>query len=131
MKTRPLPKQSRGQSMVEYLVILMALVPVFLPWKGGPLDQLRQAVVDKHRGYTYAASLSEIPETDRLDELADYYDALGKYPELAAQLRSGGQKIGNLSQQIESVNDRLQSFDPGDIASPLPHFEFKPSPPLF
>ncbi len=118
----PGSRRQAGQSMVEYLVILLALVPILLPWEGGPLDQLRQAVVDKHRGYTYALSLSEIPETDRLEDLADYYDALGKYPELASELRNGGNKIGSLENQIEQVSQSLQGFRPGDIEKPLRDF---------
>ena len=57
----------KGQSMVEYAVILGALTfAMFAPITGsdGNIESVEDGVLDRQRGYTYALSLSAIPETD-------------------------------------------------------------------
>jgi hypothetical protein len=111
----------RGQSMVEYTVILMALTLALLaPWgsrPGSPVgvtenDQgsLLKAVADKHRGHGYAVSLSEIPETDQLADLADYYERLDKYPELTPQLKTGAAMMNKFSNQLTSLSSMISKF---------------------
>lgn len=121
MSDRPALRQG-GQAMVEYTVILLALTAALLApslWRssGGDetgvigLDQSQRgsvlrAVANKHRGYGYALSLSEIPEMDGskqpgqaedpLTELANFYDSLGKYPELSRQLGEAGRLRGEI-----------------------------------
>lgn len=127
-----------GQAMVEYTVILLALTAALLApslWRssGGDetgvigLDQSQRgsvlrAVANKHRGYGYALSLSEIPEMDGpkqpgqaqepLMELADYYDSLGKYPKLSPQLRAAGGQIGTLTSQVNGLTSQLTRYVP-------------------
>jgi len=115
----PISKQ-RGQSMVEYVVILMALSAALLTvdytsrtgvdmpegyigTSEADEGSLIQAIHMKHRGHNYALSLAEIPETDDWVALADYYDSLNKYPELSAQIRSGGDKLGQLTSGINNI----------------------------
>jgi Flp pilus assembly pilin Flp len=103
-----------GQSMVEYTVILAALTAaLLLPGLGSvgtsesDTDSLLKAVADKHRGQGYVISLSEMPESNDLLELADYYDRLGKYPELSAQLRSGSHTLGQFTNGVNQLTSNL------------------------
>jgi len=111
-----------GQSMAEYVVILMALTAALLwPWdgteEGRPVGlmqndpgSLLQAVANKHRGHVYALSLPEIPETDDLVDLADYYDSLGKYPELSPQVRQGGQLLDDIKRVVGLMADLIKEI---------------------
>ena len=117
--------QQRGQAMVEYVVILAALTAALLLAGNGSVEDLRQAVVDRHRGQSYALSLSEIPETDDLELLAEYYRDLGKYPELADQLGNAGGQLGQLADQLEATNRLLGGFDPAAIADAATGYDFR------
>jgi len=126
-----------GQSMVEYVVILGALSAALLaPGLGSigtsPTDQnsVLKAISDKHRGHGYTISLSEPPETDELLVLADYYDRLGKYPELSAQLRSGGTKLGAFSSHLTQLGSAINQLKAGDITFP-PNLPSTPPLPSF
>jgi Flp pilus assembly pilin Flp len=109
-------KRSTGQSMVEYTVILVALTLAVLAAgdgdfstpEDGNINELRQAVQFKYRGYSYALSLSEIPESDNLVEVADYYDSMGRHPELADQLSLAG---GSLDSMLEDYVDFVSGLD--------------------
>jgi hypothetical protein len=113
-----------GQSMVEYVVILSALTMAVLALGDGNFDtpedsnieELRQAIDYRHRGYTYALSLSEIPEAENPMEVAMYYDSLGKHPELASQMARGYSTIQNYVDRYVSVTTAVRSFDPSDMA---------------
>ncbi|MGD2117609.1 MAG: hypothetical protein PVG66_04560 [Chromatiales bacterium] len=130
-------QKQRGQSMVEYVVILSALTAALLmPGLGSvgtsqsDANSLLKAVADKHRGHGYALSLSEIPETADLAELAAYYESLGKYPELSPQIKTGAQKLGEFSNQLTNLGNLLSSFNPGNIQIP-PQLPSNPSLPSF
>ncbi len=113
-----------GQSMVEYVVILIALSLVLLvaDREGKRIpdgyigstesDQgsLIQAINQKHRGQGYALSLSEIPETDDLVDLQAYYDRLGKYPELSKQLGNIGTKLGQVNSGISKATKVVRTI---------------------
>jgi hypothetical protein len=114
-------KSQSGQAMVEYVVILAALTLAVLALGDGDfdtpedsnIDELRQAIDFRHRGYTYAVSLSEIPEAESPLEVAQYYDSLGKHPELASNMSGGYTAIQNYVDQYVNVTSALRSFDPG------------------
>jgi len=109
----------RGQSMVEYTVILAALTAALLAAGRGSVDELRKAVIDKQRGYSYAVSLSEIPESGDLTEIAAYYKRLDKYPGIQAELAAGGRKLGQFARQLEQADRLLSQFDPANAGKPL------------
>lgn len=110
-------KQS-GQSMVEYTIVLVALTMALLAVSGGSNNQdgniyeLQQAIVEKFRGYSYAVSLSEYPESDNLTTIADYYDSMGRHPEVANQLREGDSKVTEIIDTYVDVTAPLRDFDP-------------------
>ena len=62
--------RQRGQGMVEYVVVLVFGVMVMVIGPGGDvLLDLLGVMNDKYQGYSYATSLSTIPDHDNL---ADY-----------------------------------------------------------
>jgi Flp pilus assembly pilin Flp len=113
-------KYTTGQAMVEYAVVLVALTLAVLAVGDGDfstpedsnIDELRQAVDFRYRGYTYAVSLSEYPESEDLLEIADYYDSLGKHPELADQMRGGVSTIEGYVEDYVSTTAYFRDFDP-------------------
>lgn len=120
MDFKKLSKQA-GQSMVEYTVILSALAIALLTPGLGSVENLRQAVVNQQNGYSYAISLSDIPETDDLTELADYYDSLGKHSDLAGELRSGDQAMKDFAEQYVETTGKLKDFKSA-LPTKLPSF---------
>ncbi|HEX5056720.1 MAG TPA: hypothetical protein VFX02_09505 [Gammaproteobacteria bacterium] len=109
-----------GQSMVEYVVVLAALTLAVLAIGDGDfstpedsnMDELRQAIDYRYRGYSYAVSLSEIPESENPLEVAQYYDSLGKYPELASQMSGGYSTIEDYVNKYVDFTSGLRDFDP-------------------
>ena len=58
-----------GQSMVEFIVVLVFGVMVLTIGPGGDvLLDLLGVMNDKYQGYSYAASLSDLPQYDSLGE---------------------------------------------------------------
>lgn len=114
-------KQQRGQSMLEYIVVIGALAMALLTPGLGSNESLRQAVVSQQNGYSYAISLSDIPETDDLTELANYYDSLEKYPELASDLRGGDQAMKDFADKYMETTGKLTDFKAA-LPDKLPSF---------
>ena len=129
--------------MVEYVVILGALSAALLTvdyttrdgtdipngYIGtgeGDQGSLIQAINQKHRGYGYALSLSEFPESDDWATLSAYYDSLEKYPELSSQLRSGGQALGQVTSGLNQITSGINTV--GSYLPPrFPPAGFPPS----
>jgi hypothetical protein len=100
-----------GQSMVEYVVILSVLTLALVASSGGDSFQAMElAVQDRQRGYTFAVSMSALPESDTYKVLADYYDDLGKYPELSKQLHKGGDPIDAFVVKYRDITAPLVSI---------------------
>jgi hypothetical protein len=123
---------AHGQAMVEYLVVLAALIAALLLSGIGSVGltqddkgSLLKAVADKHRGQGYGLSLSEIPETDDLVKLSLYYDSLGKYPELSKQLKSGGGSLNTFTNVLNEVNKEMGNFNI-DWKDPFKGINLKP-----
>lgn len=132
--TRQMATRQTGQSMVEYVVILAALSAALLAPGLGSVGitqsesgSLLRAIANKHRGHSYALSLSEIPETDDLSELSTYYDNLGKYPVLSGQLAAGASSLGNLANNLNKVDNTLQKFDISKFKDPFNNINLKPN----
>lgn len=124
-------RQEQGQAMVEYLVVVAALIAALLLAGLGSVglsqddkDSVLKAVADKHRGQNYALSLSEIPETDDWVKLAAYYDSLGKYPQLSKQLKSGGDALNTVSDEINELTKKMSGFNI-DWKDPFKNIDFK------
>jgi len=99
-----------GQSMVEYTVILSVLTLALVASSDGDSFQaMETAIQDRQRGYTFAVSLSALPETDNYKELADYYDSLGKHPELSKLLHKGGDPVDKFVETYRGVTAPLRN----------------------
>jgi Flp pilus assembly pilin Flp len=90
----------RGQAMVEYVVILVALSAALISAGNGSIGfskkddgSLVQALHNRYTTQTYALSISEIPEGRSLTELAEYYKGLDKYPALNSKLEIAGSTL--------------------------------------
>jgi hypothetical protein len=120
MKTYRNKNAQAGQAMVEYAVVLAALTLAVLAAGDGDfstpedsnMNELRQAIDFRYRGYSYAVSLSEIPEAENPMEVAAYYDSLGKYPELASQMAGGYSTIEDYVNKYVDFTSGLRDFDP-------------------
>ncbi|MCP3671731.1 MAG: hypothetical protein GY814_15135 [Gammaproteobacteria bacterium] len=138
MQKQTVKQNQRGQSMVEYVVVLAALTAALLaPGLGSvgvtqdDTDSLLRAVASKHRGHGYALSLSEIPETDTLSELSEYYDSLGKYPDLSAQLASGADVLDQLASTLNTADSTLKNFDLDAFEDPFGSIDWEPDLGIF
>ncbi len=86
--------RQQGQSMVEYTVVVMALItalimplPDALRRDGAPpgenaVESLERAIRDNYQGYSYAVSMSEYPDYQGPGELSDMADAAQKGGEM-------------------------------------------------
>jgi Flp pilus assembly pilin Flp len=108
---------SKGQAMVEYIVILVALSAALISAGNGSIgfskddkDSLVQALHNRYTTQAYALSISEIPEGRDLGELADYYVALDKYPGLSPKLRTADKTLDKLTSGLENLNKGIDSL---------------------
>lgn len=69
----------KGQSMVEYTVVISILAFALMTAGPGSMSDVRDSIRDHNRSYTYAVSLSTYPNSEDLTELAQQYaeDNLG------------------------------------------------------
>jgi hypothetical protein len=102
----------KGQAMVEYMVVVVFGVMVLTIGPGGDvLLDLLAAMNDNHQGYSYAASLSTLPDHDNLAEYV---------------LESSGLNPADIETQLSSLLNQVPSSislpdmadiptNPGDI----------------
>ena len=94
-----------GQGMVEYVVVLVFGVMVLTIGPGGDaLLDLLAVMNDNHQGYSYAASLSTLPD----------HDNLGEYI-----LEANGENITAVENKLKELYDMVPSN---------PSFEFPDMP---
>lgn len=60
MKTSIITKQ-RGQSMVEYIVVVAAIIAALVVGKD-VMKAMRDATKGSYEGYSYGVSMSELPD---------------------------------------------------------------------
>lgn len=111
----------RGQSMVEYTVILIALTTALYTITSsgdrGKLigsdkhqpDSLLQAMHQHYTQQSYALRLSQLPERHSQQDLAQYYDALNKYDALAPQLNNWAASVNQLNGKVMSANQNIKN----------------------
>ncbi|MFT7491751.1 MAG: Flp pilus assembly pilin Flp [Pseudohongiellaceae bacterium] len=114
------PTRSKGQAMVEYVVILGVLVTALLTAGEGSIGltknddgSLVQALHNRYTAQAYALSLSESPELNDLAELASYYKSLDKFPELSNKMNEADQFLIKLASNLNEVNtgmDQLKEY---------------------
>jgi hypothetical protein len=103
-----------GQGMVEYTVVLAFGVLLLMGPGGDVLKDLAMVLQNKYRGYSYAMSLSPLPEFDTGPELATYIEGLNLDPPLddATLARLTVDPVQEqVDQALQPVSDAYQHFD--------------------
>jgi hypothetical protein len=120
--TRTLPARQRGQSMVEYVIVVVFCLLVLTSDPAvNVIKQLLDAMKNNYRGYSYAVSLSDWPDASTLEELkALLKDQAVKYgksnDEIAAMLlEKANPPEPWLAAYKTFVGDKFP--DPGDFPS--------------
>jgi Flp pilus assembly pilin Flp len=85
LKLSTVVRLARGQAMVEYTVILAFGLMVLLGPGGDVLRDLADVMKNNYRGYTYALSMSPLPDFDTGPQLREYIEGLNLDPELDEQ----------------------------------------------
>ncbi|MEQ8230588.1 MAG: hypothetical protein RLW61_14810 [Gammaproteobacteria bacterium] len=100
--------------MVEYTVVLAFGVLLLMGPGGDVLKDLAMVLQNKYRGYSYAMSLSPLPEFDTGPELATYIEGLNLDPPLddATLARLTVDPVQEqVDQALQPVSDAYQQFD--------------------
>ncbi len=115
--------------MVEYTVVLataaLALtVPLNGPGSNNVVEQIEQVMRDNYEGYSYAVSLSEMPDAVSMEEALQMYADAGGDPD---QLTGAAETLGKIDDFLgTTVDSFLQSnadFDIDDLLNgDLPSF---------
>lgn len=122
-------RKQRGQSMVEY-VIVVAFGILVISGAGGVIDELIGTVQDSYRGYSYAVSLSQVPDYADVDGAEAACLASGSPPSVCSFLTDPSaltSKIETFKTSYESVKSALGSWKDPPSIDPLDYFE-PPSP---
>jgi hypothetical protein len=126
-------RHARGQAMVEYTVILAFGLMMLLGPGGDVLRDLADVLKNNYRGYSYAMSMSPLPDFDTGSELREYVEGLGLDPELDEQtldrlavdpvddaVTAALSPLTNLTSQFSSVDDVLNALpDIQDIVTEM------------
>ncbi len=109
-----------GQAMVEYTVILAFGLLVLLGPGGDVLRDLADVMKNNYRGYTYAMSMSPLPDFDTGPELREYVEGLNLEPQLDEQsldlltvdpgqdaVTAALSPLSNLTGQFNNIDDVL------------------------
>jgi hypothetical protein len=96
----------KGQGMVEYVVVLMFGVMVLTIGPGGDvLLDLLAVMHDNHQGYSYAASLSTLPQ----------FDSLGEYV-----LDANGESITAVENKLNELYNMVPSSPTFEFPTDIP-----------
>ena len=97
------PWRQYGQGMVEYVVVLATVVfALTVPLNGAGsnnvIEEIEQVLQDNYEGYSFAVSLSEMPDAVSMDEALQMFEDAGGDPN---QLTDAG----DLIQQVDDFLD--------------------------
>jgi len=99
-------KHQKGQGMTEYVVVLMFGVMMLTMGPGGDvLLDLLAVLHDNHQGYSYATSLSTLPQHDNLAEYV---------------LESKGEDITAVENKLKELYDSVPSSPTFEFPSEVP-----------
>ena len=119
--------------MVEYTVILAFGLMMLLGPGGDVLRDLADVMKNNYHGYSYAMSMSPLPDFDTGPELREYVEGLGLEPELDEQtldrltvdpvqdaVTAALSPLTNLTSQFGSIDDVLGALpDIEDIVTEM------------
>ncbi len=99
-------RHQAGQAMVEYVIVLVFGVMLLTIGPGGDvLLDLLAVVNDNHQGYSYAASLSTLPQ----------FDSLGEYV-----LDANGENITAVENKLNQLYNLVPSSPTFEFPSEVP-----------
>ena len=105
-KTRRFSTHQKGQGMVEYVVVLMFGVMLLTIGPGGDaLLDLLAVFHNNYQGYSYAASLSDLPQ----------FDSLGEYI-----LDAQGENIDAVENKLDELYNMVPSNPSFDFPDEMP-----------
>jgi hypothetical protein len=99
-------KRQKGQGMAEYIVVLAFGVMVLTTGPGGDiLLDLLGVLNDNHQGYSYATSLSTLPD----------HDNIGEY-----MLEKNAEDITAVENKLKELYDKVPSSPTFEFPSEVP-----------
>lgn len=116
-----------GQAMVEYTVILAFGLMMLLGPGGDVLRDLADVMKNNYRGYTYALSMSPLPEFGTGPELREYIEGLELDPEIdeatleRLTVDPVDEGVSALLSPLSNLTDEFGSID--DVLAALPDIE--------
>ena len=122
MNNNALKKYQKGQSMVEYTVILIALTTTLysvtqdsstVDIVGTNKDQtgsLMHALHERYTDQSLAIRITELPEYSDLSEISAYYNQLNKFPTLSGQIYRADAEMNKLKNQLDTYNGYVQNL---------------------
>jgi len=116
-----------GQAMVEYTVILAFGLMMLLGPGGDVLRDLADVMKNNYRGYTYALSMSPLPEFGTGPELREYIEGLELDPEIdeatldRLTIDPVDEGVSALLSPLSNLTDEFGSID--DVLAALPDIE--------
>ena len=124
------PCYQLGQGMVEYVVVLAAvafalIAPLDGPGSNSAIEDVIEALQNNYRGYSYAVTLSDMPDAISMDEAIEMYVEAGGD---ADKLASATEMVGNiddfLGASFEDLIPSVTDFSVTDLLSgDLPSIE--------
>jgi hypothetical protein len=117
-----LKKHQKGQSMIEYTVILIALTTTLYSVTQGSSttgivgtnkDQkgsLMNALHERYTDQSLAIRITELPEYRDLGEISTYYNQLNKFPTLSGQIYRADAEMDKLKNQLDTYNGYVQNL---------------------
>jgi len=115
LKNKPINRaNAAGQGMVEYTVVLAFGVLLLMGPGGDVLKDLAMVMKNKYRGYSYAMSLSPLPEFGTGPEFAAYIEGLNLDPALDDETLAR-LTVDPVQEQVDAalqpVSDAYQQFN--------------------
>lgn len=123
----PTAGRQGGQAMVEYTVILAFGLMMLLGPGGDVLRDLADVMKNNYRGYTYALSMSPLPEFGTGPELREYIEGLALDPEIddatleRLTVDPVDEGVSALLSPLSNLTDEFGSID--DVLAALPDIE--------
>lgn len=123
----PAGGREAGQAMVEYTVILAFGLMMLLGPGGDVLRDLADVMKNNYRGYTYALSMSPLPEFGTGPELREYIEGLELDPEIdeatleRLTIDPVDEGVSALLSPLSNLTDEFGSID--DVLAALPDIE--------
>ena len=96
--------------MVEYVIVLAFGVMVLTTGDPSPMEQLADVIKQNWKGYSYAMSLSDIPDTVDIGAAQVQYLADGKVPASINFATNFNQMLSSMNSHVGSISSKLPNY---------------------